>query len=227
MTPPSRPRDAEPPDPDLPLHLPAETLGRAGRLTPASLEVGRALRGRGERGRSERDRLARLADGLRAVADILEEWELDAGRRERLGVGVPPEELTALADRARRGAPEPELLARVAAAFAAADRRLATYGSLSPGQSNHDQLADLPGDWSDAAVWGRLEDRGWGVEMGYPGLRPDAAASPVPVELFRSPGLPRAWDRLDRFEGRAYRRDLVPVATRAGVLLANLYALEA
>lgn len=204
----------------------AETLERTRRLTPASLEVGRALRGRGERGRSERDRLARLADGLRAVVDVLEEWEFDADGRERLGVGVPPEKLTALADRARRGAPEPELLARIADAFAAVDRRLATYGSLSPGESNHDQLAYLPGDWSDGVVWGHLEDRGWGAGLGFPGLRPDVEGPPVPVELFCSSGLPRAWDRLDRFEGPAYRRELVPVATRGGVLLANLYALE-
>lgn len=221
MTPPTRPRDAEPPDPDLSPDLPAETLRRAGRLTPASLEVGRALRNP-----SGQNELERLADALRGVAGVLEEWELDATRRARLGIAVPPEDLATLADRARREPPVPGLLARVAGAFTAADTRLATYGSLSPGESNHDQVAHLPGDWSDGAVWGRLEDRGWGAGMGYPGLRPDPQGSPVPVKLFRSPGLPRAWDRLDRFEGRAYRRELVPVATGAGVFLANLYALE-
>lgn len=211
--------------------LGAETLQRARRLTPAVLELGRALRSRSAAGglegsRSTGDSLARLADALRAVADALAEWELDAGRRERLGVAVTGEQLAALADRVRRGRAGPELLASIAAVFAAADSRLATYGSLSPGESNHDQLAGLPGDWKNGAVWGRLEDRGWGAGLGFPGLRPDAEGSPVPVRLFRSPRLPRAWDRLDRFEGPAYRRELVPVAAPAGVMLANLYALE-
>lgn len=211
--------------------LGAETLERARRLTPAVLEVGRALRGRSGAGglegsRSEGDSLARLADALRAVADALGEWELDAGRHERLGVAVPQEDLGALADRILRGPPRSELRTRIAGVFAPADGRLATYGSLSPGESNHDQLADLPGDWTDGAVWGHLEDRGWGAGWGFPGLRPDAAGSPVPVNLFRSSRLPRAWDRLDRFEGPAYRRELIPVATPAGVILANLYALE-
>src|SRR5262245_8748957 len=54
-------------------------------------------------------------------------------------------------------------------------RRLAVYGTLAPGRSNHDQLSALPGRWLDGHVLGALYEDGWGAALGYPGLTLDPA----------------------------------------------------
>jgi gamma-glutamylcyclotransferase (GGCT)/AIG2-like uncharacterized protein YtfP len=103
--------------------------------------------------------------------------------------------------------------------------RLATYGTLARGRPNHEQLSDLPGRWLVGRVRGSLVDAGWGAKVGYPALILDADGSPVDVDVFESPALPRHWDRLDAFEGPAYRRVAVDVATAEGVLPASVYVL--
>lgn len=104
--------------------------------------------------------------------------------------------------------------------------RLAVYGSLAPGELNHDVLADLPGSWQDGIVTGMLHTTGWGAAAGFPALRWRAGGPPVPARLFVSDALPDHWPRLDEFEGAGYRRILVPVHDPDGVLtaVANLYA---
>lgn len=98
------------------------------------------------------------------------------------------------------------------------DRRLAVYGSLAPGRSNHHELAQIRGEWERGIVYGRLEDRGWGSSIGYPALRWDPRGEPVEVWVLTSPGLPEHWPRLDEFEGDEYDRRAVPVY-RDGVLV--------
>jgi hypothetical protein len=63
--------------------------------------------------------------------------------------------------------------------------------------------------------------------MGYPGIRWDPDGPPVSVQVFRSLDLPAAWPRIDEFEGVDYRRILVPVAVDDGLLVANIYQVEA
>ena len=103
--------------------------------------------------------------------------------------------------------------------------RLATYGTLAPGRTNHDQLSDLPGRWLAGRVRGSLIDAGWGAELGYPALILDADGSLIDVDVFESPALGRHWPRLDVFEGPGYRRVAVDVATAEGVLPASIYVL--
>jgi hypothetical protein len=56
-----------------------------------------------------------------------------------------------------------------------------------------------------------LEDVvGWGSELGFPALRWRAAGRRVAAHLFRSAALTGIWGELDRFEGAAYQRILVP-----------------
>ncbi len=105
-----------------------------------------------------------------------------------------------------------------------ADRRLACYGTLRPGQPNHHQLADLHGHWRMGAVRGRLVEKGWGAERGHPALVLDDSASPVEVSLFESDDLPKHWPRLDAFEGADYERVLVRVDTADGTVDAWIYA---
>ena len=104
--------------------------------------------------------------------------------------------------------------------------RLAVYGSLQPGGSNHGQLAGLKGDWRRGTVRGWLVDSGWGAAVGYPGLRPDPEGPEVAVQVFASPDLASHWARLDAFEGDEYERMPVRVDLGGDVVEAQLYALR-
>lgn len=105
----------------------------------------------------------------------------------------------------------------------AADTRLAVYGTLQPGEINHGVVADLRGTWSRGTVRGELHPTGWGMTFGFPALRWRPDAPPVDVQLLTSADLPSAWDRLDAFEGEAYRRIVVPVTSGGEAVLANIY----
>jgi gamma-glutamylcyclotransferase (GGCT)/AIG2-like uncharacterized protein YtfP len=103
--------------------------------------------------------------------------------------------------------------------------RLATYGTLSPGRSNHHQLSGLKGRWRMGRVRGRLYASGWGPAEGYPGLVLDDAGPEVLVHVFESADLPAHWRRLDAFEGPGYRRVAARVRTVRGELDACIYVL--
>jgi gamma-glutamylcyclotransferase (GGCT)/AIG2-like uncharacterized protein YtfP len=96
------------------------------------------------------------------------------------------------------------------------DTRLATYGTLAPGQTNHHQISALAGNWQRGTVKGKLISSGWGAALGFPGLVLDPLGSPVKVNLFESTALPEHWARLDEFEGNGYRRVVTTVNTEEG-----------
>ena len=107
------------------------------------------------------------------------------------------------------------------------DCRLAVYGSLAPGKSNHHHLAGIQGEWSDGWVEGELIDRGWGAGMGFPGIVLRPGGPRVHVKVLESDDLPDQWDRLDTFEGDQYVRLLVPVHLDDGKsVIANIYGLK-
>ncbi len=114
-----------------------------------------------------------------------------------------------------------EALAR----FGIVEQRLATYGTLSPGQSNHHQVASLAGHWSRGTVCGRVIYDGPLSAMGYPGLILERAGPVIDVHLLHSADLPAHWARLDAFEGAGYRRIAVDVLTGQVFLRAYIYAL--
>jgi gamma-glutamylcyclotransferase (GGCT)/AIG2-like uncharacterized protein YtfP len=105
------------------------------------------------------------------------------------------------------------------------EHRLAVYGSLAPGKSNHGQLAELSGDWTAGALRGRLFQDGYGTGGRYPGLRLDRDGAEVAVQVFTSAELPAHWARLDRFEGAAYTRVEVEVMTVLGPMSAQVYVV--
>src|SRR5919109_1263700 len=109
----------------------------------------------------------------------------------------------------------------------AADTRLATYGTLAPGQPNHHQLAGLKGHWRQGTVRGWLNAAGWAASLGYPGLVLDSTAPLVDVHLFESLDLPDHWARLDEFEGTEYRRVVTQVRTDDGEVPAWIYVIAA
>jgi gamma-glutamylcyclotransferase (GGCT)/AIG2-like uncharacterized protein YtfP len=120
-----------------------------------------------------------------------------------------------------------ELEAQFATRFSS-DCRLAVYGSLAPGRSNHHVIADVPGEWVERLiVHGELVTTGWGAAFGYRALRWQWDGPVVQVALFTSQHLPVHWPRLDEFEGEEYRRILVPVYREGQfVAVANLYEAD-
>ena len=95
--------------------------------------------------------------------------------------------------------------------------RLAAYGTLRPGESNHGMLSELGGAWVDGTVQGMRF-----VANGYPAFK--AGTDWVSVSVLTSPALPADWPRLDEFEGRDYRRILAPVRRVDGTnVVAYLY----
>ena len=111
------------------------------------------------------------------------------------------------------------------------DHRLAVYGSLAPGKSNHHMLAKYPGTWTRGRVRGHLVNAGWGAAGGFPGLIPRADGPWVSVDVFESAALPNAWAELDTFEGSEYARVPIDVFSEdsdaASMFVANIYALAA
>jgi gamma-glutamylcyclotransferase (GGCT)/AIG2-like uncharacterized protein YtfP len=113
------------------------------------------------------------------------------------------------------------------AALDSALHRLATYGSLAPGQPNHHQLDGLAGRWFEGHVYGTLVDAGWGASLGYAALILDPAGSAITVHVFESVDLPAQWSRLDDFEGPAYQRAATTVHTPRSTIEASIYVLRA
>lgn len=137
-------------------------------------------------------------------------------------------EAIARVNRARLGlAPDAESdEAELEQQFTCAEK-LAVYGTLAPGKVNHHQIADLGGDWRDAALRGELGQVPEGVHQGLPGLRLDPAGSVMPVRLLVSAKLPSAWSRLDAFEDAEMQRLLVLLEQQGKATdVVNVYALR-
>jgi gamma-glutamylcyclotransferase (GGCT)/AIG2-like uncharacterized protein YtfP len=104
--------------------------------------------------------------------------------------------------------------------------RLATYGTLRPGQPNHHHVAMLEGVWIPGTVRGHLTEGTWGSARGYPAIVVDEHGPVVAVDVLESPDLGAHWERLDEFEGSAYVRVFIEVATASGPLEAWIYVLR-
>jgi gamma-glutamylcyclotransferase (GGCT)/AIG2-like uncharacterized protein YtfP len=106
------------------------------------------------------------------------------------------------------------------------ETRLATYGTLAPGQPNAHQLENLSGEWTAGVVRRHLREQGWGAALGYPGLVLAADGNEIEVHVLTSPDLPAHWERLDEFEGVGYRRVVAPVKCNGEEVSAQLYVVR-
>lgn len=103
--------------------------------------------------------------------------------------------------------------------------RLAVYGTLAPGRSNHHVIASIGGEWVDGRVEGAVHTIERGAAVGFPAFRWTPGGPRVAVCVLTDAGLPAHWPRLDLFEGPDYRRILVPVfGDAAEPKLAFIYA---
>ena len=118
--------------------------------------------------------------------------------------------------------------AEVKRRFERPSTRLAIYGSLAPGESNHCIIEDISGEWTAGFVRGDLVRQGWGAHVGFPGMTWDPQSSNrVDVKVLTADDLPLHWERLDEFEGDDYLRILVPVeGTEGAPIVANIYGVR-
>ncbi|MFM5917910.1 MAG: gamma-glutamylcyclotransferase [Novosphingobium sp.] len=107
-----------------------------------------------------------------------------------------------------------------------AHHRLAIYGTLAPGRSNHHQVAMIPGSWRHGTVRGRLLPEGWGAALGYPAIELDPDGPEVAVQVLDHRSLPDHWERLDAFEGDGYRREICEVDLGGEIIAASIYVLN-
>ncbi len=101
--------------------------------------------------------------------------------------------------------------------------RLASYGTLAPGRSNHHIMDGMTGTWSEGFVRGFIRQVMWDEKNGYPALTPNPNGEKIPVHIFESRDLPDHWARLDAFETDEYARIILPIETESGVIEASIY----
>lgn len=104
---------------------------------------------------------------------------------------------------------------------------LFVYGTLGPGRPNAHILENIGGSWQEGNVGGSLQEKGWGAEMGYPGIVLDGSGNRVSGFLFTSENLANNWLLLDEFEGDEYERVPVDVMTSDGMTVKScIYMLK-
>lgn len=89
-------------------------------------------------------------------------------------------------------------------------KSLIIYGTLAPGRPNHSVVEHIKGKWRKGIVKGKLENKGWGAELGYDGFKPAGLEEQVEIKAYVlfSDELIANWKYLDEFEGDGYRRIL-------------------
>ena len=97
-------------------------------------------------------------------------------------------------------------------------KKLVSYGTLSPGQPNHSLISDLRGEWKECVIRGVMNQKD-----GLSRFSCNPAGSEQTESLFTSDDLPNNWNRIDRFEGKEYRRQLVPAKTQASIAIGYAY----
>ena len=100
--------------------------------------------------------------------------------------------------------------------------RLAVYGTLLPGEVNHETISGIDGQWIDGKIAGRKE-----IKNGFPTFIWALNEEILNIKIFISELLPNEYERLDRFEGDLYERIWVPVQHNGIAHICNIYSCNA
>lgn len=103
--------------------------------------------------------------------------------------------------------------------FGRPQNRLATYGTLQPGESNYHIVSGIEGSWLKGKIRGSVHQF-----EGYPRFIWEADGEEVDSSVLISEFLPEHMHRIDQFEGENYSRILVPVTIDDCTLVCNVYA---
>lgn len=104
---------------------------------------------------------------------------------------------------------------------------LFVYGTLRPNQPNAHVMEVIGGTWQAGYIKGHLEQRGWGAELGSPGIQLSDDGESVQGYVFLSESLSQHWDALDEFEGEEYQRVPVRVYLENGKTMKSMvYTLK-
>ena len=106
---------------------------------------------------------------------------------------------------------------------------LIIYGTLAPNRPNFSVVEHIKGKWVKGVVRGRLENQGWGAELGYYGFKQNSQDEQADIEAFVlfSVELVENWKMLDEFEGDGYRRILAKFELENGATgVGYIYAIN-
>ncbi len=107
------------------------------------------------------------------------------------------------------------------------NNKLFVYGTLAPGRPNEHILNKIGGSFEAASIIGILHNKGWGADMGSPGLTIDSEGAKIIGFLFTSDNLIKHWSKLDDFEGDGYERVLTTVKLKNNTSVeAFVYAIK-
>jgi gamma-glutamylcyclotransferase (GGCT)/AIG2-like uncharacterized protein YtfP len=107
---------------------------------------------------------------------------------------------------------------------------LIIYGTLAPGRPNHSKIEHIKGKWAKGIIKGKLENKGWGAELGFYGFShcPIEEQEKIAAHILFSDKLAENWSLLDTFEGDEYQRILCKFELENGEIgLGNIYAIKA
>lgn len=108
------------------------------------------------------------------------------------------------------------------------EKSLIVYGTLAPNAPNHSVIEHVKGKWHQGIVRGKLENKGWGAELGYYGFQHVSVKEQEEIKVFVlfSDELVANWQLLDEFEGDGYRRILAKYELENGQTgVGNIYAI--
>ena len=109
------------------------------------------------------------------------------------------------------------------------EKALIIYGSLAPDRPNHSKVKHIAGSWKKAIIKGKLENHGWGADLGYGGFKNTNIKEQEAIEVFIlfSDELDKHWQLLDEFEGKEYNQIFVKYELKSGEIgIGNIYALK-
>ncbi len=102
--------------------------------------------------------------------------------------------------------------------FDGSSKRLATYGTLAPSEPNEKTLAKIDGTWSEGYVRGEIS-----IENDYKFFKWDVEGEKIKIKVFESFELLNIFHKIDVFEGKLYKRIVIPVETCSGIKVSNIY----